>query len=1017
YNMLYPKEHSLILALVPGREALDYLVLSHGLESVLTSTYESLHWSRDADPDPVLRWHEQLEPERSPEVPHPARLALQELLARLAPAQRTALRAQVSRWARQPAEQQLLAFLFQAKTLSADELQSWLELNQESAVRSWFAPAGLMLWTQLRDPWLIEQLAGMYLEHAKDQGWRERFGVMLEQSLFRLVDRAGSAAAAGLGLVVRAGETADLRAAAAEALCLLNTRRALEVMAGLLDSCEGPRLAGVFRAHPARGVAVLLARAAGAPEGAGAGLRLVEDILLAHPGLEPEDPPKGAAAVLWQSLTQVASEPEPVADPALPEVFWRDKDLLPDLPLLGLSLLPGAESFTLRDPGVRPYIFQKPPISDARDAETLAGLKKLLKQDTLLLSKLDDLSQATALDFFNSSLQSQDGYSFDPAAQASVKVWHGCDAHEFASILARFGLAALPGLIALSWIQPGLFRGLARIRSPRLGYVMAAGLRLPFESFGTRHNDPLLAAPDICRHWLCRHPFEAALGLIPVACGKAGPARELARRALCMLWLEGPQAPLARAAAAYGSEAEAVLRHFFAQAADADPSESRPGLPGWCDARRLPPPLLTQPHADGAQAFSLAARNQLASQLARCTPFFPAAAIRSMRELCMPESLAGFSWKLFELWLDQGAEARHDWMLYALGHLGDRACIQGLLARIETWPEQKPRLEKMTRAESGLEALSCLARSEAASRSHALAAIQRLALTCPHQILRDAAQTRLEEIAAESGQSLAELEDESVPDYGLNSHATQRLIEVQILRLEAAMVSQQRWTVERFRRCVAGHSLLGRLAEQLVWGLWSPGRTLPQPFCLQPEGWLTLAGELLEPDLNRDRVSLLHPLLFQAELWGWLDLALERDWDQPFEQLTREVFWPEPADFVKLEPPGMTAGPVPSQRLQELMRRPHWRGEYECLSDDPDYEPYEDDDEPVEIQRRLGGWKVLLTSCIPPWRFHVYPEIWVSQPTIREVRENRYYDHPPAILDPVSFSELKKEWKWLTAKA
>ncbi|HEY9842096.1 MAG TPA: DUF4132 domain-containing protein, partial [Candidatus Obscuribacterales bacterium] len=194
-------------------------------------------------------------------------------------------------------------------------------------------------------------------------------------------------------------------------------------------------------------------------------------------------------------------------------------------------------------------------------------------------------------------------------------------------------------------------------------------------------------------------------------------------------------------------------------------------------------------------------------------------------------------------------------------------------------------------------------------------------------------------------------------------------------------------------------------------------RALPLPFCLQPEGWLTLAGEKIEPEPDKDKVSLLHPLLFQTELWGWLDLALTREWDQPFEQLIREVFWPEPADFVKLEPPGMTPGPVPSQRLQELMCRPHWRGEYEFLSDDPDDEPYDDDDEPVEMQRRLGGWTVLLISCIPPWRFHVYPDVWVSQPTIREAGNKGYYDHPPAILDPVSFSELKKEWNWLTAKA
>ncbi|HEY9842703.1 MAG TPA: hypothetical protein V6D23_19720, partial [Candidatus Obscuribacterales bacterium] len=773
YNMLYPKELALIMALVPGREGLDHLVLSHGLESALTATYESLNWSKVTDPEPQLCWREQTGPELRPGL-HPAWLALQGMIARLAPAQKTALRAQASRWARQPAQQRLLDWLFQARDVSEDELQGWLELSQESAVRSWFAPAGLMLWTQLRDSWLIELLAGMYLEYAQHQGWRERFGVVLEQSLFRLVERAGSAAAAGLGLVVRTGASSVLRAAAAEALSLLHTRRALAVMAGLLDTSEGPRLAGVFKAHPARGVAVLLARAAAAPASSGAALRLIEAIILAHPGLTPEEPPVGKAAALWQTLRQAAPEPALIPDQALPECFWRPQDLLPELPTLELTLLPGAESFATAE-GVRPYIYQKPPASSSKDAETLASLKAKQQRGELALWGLDGLSHDAALRFLNSFLQSKDAYSFDPAAQARVEGFYSSSDKDFESILARFGLAALPGLIALSWGQPSAFRSLAQIASSRLGYVMAAGLRLPFASFGTSENDPLLSAPDICRHWLRRHPYEAALGLIPVACGKAGPARELARRALCMLWLEGARAALAQAAAAYGQEVEAALQGFFAKAADADPSELRPGLPGWWDARRLPPPLLEHPLADGAQAFSLAARDQLARQLARCTPFFPSAAIRSLRELCTPESLAGFAWKQFELWLDHGAEACHDWMLYALGHLGDRGCIQGLMARIETWPEQKPRLEMMNRALSGLEALSCLARNDAASGTHALAAIQRLALTCPHQILRDAAQTRLEELAAERGQSLAALEDESVPDYGFIADPVLRL--------------------------------------------------------------------------------------------------------------------------------------------------------------------------------------------------------------------------------------------------
>src|SRR3970282_81287 len=104
--------------------------------------------------------------------------------------------------------------------------------------------------------------------------------------------------------------------------------------------------------------------------------------------------------------------------------------------------------------------------------------------------------------------------------ESSPEVWRYSGSHEILSVLARFDLAAMPGLLKLAKDdRVTAADALAHVRSPLVAPLMAEGL-------GLKRVRPY------AERWLTAFPEESASCLVPDAVGKDGPARRAAEPAL-----------------------------------------------------------------------------------------------------------------------------------------------------------------------------------------------------------------------------------------------------------------------------------------------------------------------------------------------------------------------------------------------------------------------------------------------------------------------------------------------------
>jgi hypothetical protein len=105
---------------------------------------------------------------------------------------------------------------------------------------------------------------------------------------------------------------------------------------------------------------------------------------------------------------------------------------------------------------------------------------------------------------------------------------------------------------------------------------------------------------------------------------------------------------------------------------------------------------------------------------------------------------------------------------------------------------------------------------------------------------------------------------------------------IQAARLEQAMVTQRRWSVEDFERFVVGHPLQRHLARLLVW------RDATTTFRVTDE--LDYADADDEPVEIAGEIGLVHPLqLSEEERAAWGEQLADYELVPPFAQLGRPV--------------------------------------------------------------------------------------------------------------------------------
>ena len=437
--------------------------------------------------------------------------------------------------------------------------------------------------------------------------------------------------------------------------------------------------------------------------------------------------------------------------------------------------------------------------------------------------------------------------------------------------LSQWGLAALPGLIAL----------VARRPADNLQMALRFGsteLALPAARAAFRSKKSAQAGRD----WLLRWPEHAAAGVLPVALGDAGEAEQLALEALQFLAANG-QGPLLRTVAQRVPDTQrpAVLARLDA-IVQSDPLSWFPAtmasLPAHWRPRAWRRPRLIQTggkaHDGGAgQPLGNDALTALGQMMSFPRTDGVYAGLTQVQRACNAQSLADFAWDGFLAWLAAGAPAANNWALSTLGLFGNDDIARQLTPFIRAWPGESAH----ARAVMGLDVLEAIGSDTALMQLHGIA--QKLKF----KGLQDSAQQKIVAIANRLGLSTAELEDRLAPDLGLDAQgalvldfgprqfkvgfdealkpwvrdftdgkpgarlkdlpkpnkaddaalaaaATARYKDLkkdaktiaaqQIQRLETAMCQQRRWSEGNFQTFIAQHPLVRHIAKRLVWGVF-----------------------------------------------------------------------------------------------------------------------------------------------------------------------------------------------------
>lgn len=548
----------------------------------------------------------------------------------------------------------------------------------------------------------------------------------------------------------------------------------------------------------------------------------------------------------------------------------------------------------------------------------------------------------------------------DEVARPLLTDWAGTSLKEPLRVVDRYELDALPLMLRFARAHPGA-------AAPYLmPYVDIDVARLHATMFATRKN---LRRPALS--WLVRHAADAVTLLVPDAVGPAGALRDHATVALRALARATTRETVVGGAAQYGKAAAEAVGELV----DLDPLEILPKRipkpPAWADVESLPP-ILT---ADRSAVLPAPAVNTILTMCAIGTVDAPYAGLDTVTAFCDPTSLAAAAWELFERWWGAGAPSKDNWVVLALGWLGDDATVTRLAPFIRRWPGENG----TARAQLGLDALA------AHGSARALTELDRISRKMKFKSLKNGATERVAEVADRLGLDREQLADRTVPDLDLTPEGTmtfdygpraftvgftETLVPVvvdeagkrtaglprataqddaalvedakkrfvtlkreaktvaaeQIKRFNRSLVTGRRWSADEFTDYVLGHPLLVHIARRLLWASFDEQSRPVVVFRVAEDN--TLAD--IDDDtvaLPDGRIGLVHPAHIPDTVGAWSDVFADYEILQPFPQLARPIHHPLPADVdgVGLSRfTGVTATPSQALRLTYRGWEPVW---------------------------------------------------------------------------------------------
>jgi hypothetical protein len=517
------------------------------------------------------------------------------------------------------------------------------------------------------------------------------------------------------------------------------------------------------------------------------------------------------------------------------------------------------------------------------------------------------------------------------------------------------GWMAHTGYIALDYLRDsafneisnsqGIVQGFNLVKAPEAApYVLE--LMLAFK------------APGMARQWLRNNPEQAIAGLIPTAAG-TGKLAEAAQAFLRSMKRKGYK-DLIEACVMQESELlatklratvldieeipldEKTTPVWLQQSLSTVLPKKTSKLPSWLEITELSPLQVGQYCLNREQT------EAVLMALKQSTLAAPHPLIATLKTHLTPSTLETFAWSLFENWIyEDTSPAKENWMLIAVGLLGQDTSVFKLAPFIRLWPGASHH----KRAVLGLECLRSI------GTDTALMQIYSISQTVKFKGLKAKAQECMEAIAQSRNLTRDQLEDRIVPDCGLDKRGsrvfnygsrqfqvvlgtelqplvrddkgalkpnlpkptakddaekatraiadwkllkkqTQDVTKTQSDRLKRAMLERRFWDPEEFSKFLVQHPLTAHLVKRLIWAGYNERRQMVVSFRVTEDSTYADAEDksVILPETNC--ISVLHPAQLSAEQRAaWGELLSDYEIFQPFRQLNRTVHSLEPDEI------------------------------------------------------------------------------------------------------------------------
>lgn len=301
--------------------------------------------------------------------------------------------------------------------------------------------------------------------------------------------------------------------------------------------------------------------------------------------------------------------------------------------------------------------------------------------------------------------------------------------------------------------------------------------------------------------------------------------------------------------------------------------------------------------------------------------------------------LSAYMRELYQKWLDQGAEAKKKWVLYAASVHGGREMVPLLYRLIKELPAK-------SRGAMAVEAVRALTLN---GTSEALLLVDQISRKFKYRQVKKGAQEALANAAAELGISREELEDRIIPDLGFDEkmervfdYGTRKFIvrltpaletevlgennkrmknipapgrqddpekaeaarrayremkkqlktvaAAQKLRFEQVLMTGRTWSAVRWKELFVNNPLMHRFSIGLIWGVYE-GDALKETFRYMEDGTFNTMEEETYTFKEGDSIGLVHPAeLSEEEREAWKEQLSDYEITQPVDQLARPVF-------------------------------------------------------------------------------------------------------------------------------